>query len=415
MSVELRPLGVRCNIQCQYCYQNPQRDAGNVAKSYDLEKMKRAIELEGGPFSLFGGEPLLLPLADLEDLWAWGLQKFGKNALQTNGTLIGDAHIKLFRTYKVHVGISVDGPGELNDARWRGDLDKTRDGTAATERAIERLCELGIPPSLIITLHRVNATHDKLPILLDWMRYLGGIGIRSVRLHLLESESADVRAKYALSTAENVAAMHAFLALERELPRVTFDLFADMRQMLAGQDRSTTCVWNACDPYTTRAVRGVEGHGQRSNCGRTNKDGIDFVKSGTPGFERYLALYQTPQEHGGCRGCRFFLMCKGHCPGTAVDGDWRNRTEHCDVWKSLFTVLERELIDRGAEPLSVSPKRAGLERSFLEAWSRGKNASMAQLLGLPDRRRQPARAPRTAASRAAAMRDIKQRLAAFAG
>ncbi len=28
MSVELRPLGVQCNIQCQYCYQNPQRDAG---------------------------------------------------------------------------------------------------------------------------------------------------------------------------------------------------------------------------------------------------------------------------------------------------------------------------------------------------------------------------------------------------
>jgi hypothetical protein len=28
---ELRPLGVACNIQCQYCYQNPQRDAGNLA------------------------------------------------------------------------------------------------------------------------------------------------------------------------------------------------------------------------------------------------------------------------------------------------------------------------------------------------------------------------------------------------
>ena len=27
MSIELRPLGVACNLACHYCYQNPQRDA----------------------------------------------------------------------------------------------------------------------------------------------------------------------------------------------------------------------------------------------------------------------------------------------------------------------------------------------------------------------------------------------------
>ena len=63
MSVELRPLGVACNIQCQYCYQNPERDAGNVARSYDLDAMKAAVEREGGPFTLFGGEALLAPRA----------------------------------------------------------------------------------------------------------------------------------------------------------------------------------------------------------------------------------------------------------------------------------------------------------------------------------------------------------------
>jgi uncharacterized protein len=70
MGVELRPLGVNCNIGCQYCYQNPQRDAGNLTRSYDLEAMKRAVLSEGGPFILFGGEPLLMPEDDLETLWA---------------------------------------------------------------------------------------------------------------------------------------------------------------------------------------------------------------------------------------------------------------------------------------------------------------------------------------------------------
>src|SRR5215510_4821475 len=118
MTVEVRPLGVRCNIQCQYCYQNPPRDAGNVPHAYDLDRMKAAILEEGGDFSLFGGEPLLVPVIDLEALWAWGFERFGRNGVQTNGSLIRDAHIELFKRYKVHVGISIDGPGPLNDTRW---------------------------------------------------------------------------------------------------------------------------------------------------------------------------------------------------------------------------------------------------------------------------------------------------------
>ena len=166
-----------------------------------------------------------------------------------------------------------------------------------------------------------------------WFRELEGKGVTSARLHVLEVDEDGVGAAYALSTDENVVAFESFAALEGELTTLRLDLFQDMRNLLLGTDDNTTCVWNACDPYTTRAVRGVEGFGQASNCGRTNKDGIDFVKSGTEGFERCLAPYNTPQEHGGCKDGRFFLQCKGQCPGTSIDGDWRNRTEHCDLWK----------------------------------------------------------------------------------
>ena len=93
MGVELRPLGVACNIACTYCYQNPQREAGNYRQDYDLERMKTAVEREGGPFTLFGGEPLLMPHKDLKILLAWGLEKYGSNSIQTNGALITDEHI----------------------------------------------------------------------------------------------------------------------------------------------------------------------------------------------------------------------------------------------------------------------------------------------------------------------------------
>jgi uncharacterized protein len=376
--VELRPLGVRCNIQCQYCYQNPQRDAGNFRDEYDLDQMKAAIIAEGAAFAMFGGEPLLVPLADLEALWSWGFARYGHNAMQTNGTLITDEHVRMFKQYKVTVGISLDGPGELNDVRWHGNLEKTRDSTARAEEAIRRLCQEGLAPSLIVTLHRGNASPERLPRLFAWMSELEAMGVRYLRLHLLESESQTVRARYGLSTEENIAALLGFLELQKSLPKLTFDLFSDMREMLRGDDQSTSCIWNACDPYTTRAVRGVEGHGQRSNCGRTNKDGIDFGKASQPGFERYIALYQTPQEDGGCAGCRFFLMCKGQCPGTALDGDWRNRTEHCEVWKSLYTRLESDMTARGQKTLSLSPRREQIERALIDSWSRGQTESISQ-------------------------------------
>ena len=209
----------------------------------------------------------------------------------------------------------MDGPDDLNDVRWAGTLSLTREATAKTHAAIERLVREGLTPSLIVTLHRNNATADKLPRMRDWFRYLDMLGITSARLHDLEIESPAVGAKYELTVDEQVAAFLDFAALESELRQLRFDVFSDIRKMLLGEDQSTTCVWNACDPYTTRAVQGVEGHGQRSNCGRTNKDGIDFVKADREGFERYLALYHAPQDAGGCHGCRFFVMCKGQCPG----------------------------------------------------------------------------------------------------
>lgn len=380
MSVELRPLGVKCNIQCQYCYQNPQRDAGNVLHKFDLPAMKAAVESEGGGFTLFGGEPLMTPEETLEDLWSWGLKKYGHNGIQTNGTLINDKHIRMFKEYKVHVGVSVDGPGELNDVRWITNLELTREATKKTHAAIERLVLEGIPCSLIVTLHRGNATADKLPIMHDWFRHLQGIGLRSARLHVLEVEDDSIDDKYALSTEENLEAFLSLHDLEQELTTLSLDVFTDMRNLLRGEDNRTTCVWNACDPYTTRAVRGVEGNGQRSNCGRTNKDGIDFVKSDTEGFERYIALYHTPQKDGGCKDCRFFLMCKGQCPGTSIEGDWRNRTEHCDLWMELFRRLEDDMLNRGETPLSTRPDRKDIERTIVGNWGKGQNVNMASTL-----------------------------------
>lgn len=380
MTIEVRPLGIRCNLQCLYCYQTPQRDAGNFTPIYDLNVIKKAIEQENIHFSLFGGEAFLLPLEDLKELWAWGYEKFGHNGVQTNGSLITEEHIELFKKYNVNVGFSMDGPGELNDARWAGSLSQTRELTARSQAAFERVIAEKIPVSLITNLHRGNATQEKLPLLIDWIRELYGLGLRSVRLHILEVDSEEVRRTLALTDEENIVAFLALSQLEQELSGLSLGLFSELRDMLLGKDNCVTCTWTGCDPYTTQAVHGIEGDGQVSNCGRTNKDGVDFTKANQAGYERYLALYFTSQEWGGCRDCRFFLFCKGECPGTAIDGDWRNRSEHCQVWFALYEHIEECLLKEGEKPLSLSPRRQEIEQRFIELWGNGCRAYLTEVL-----------------------------------
>jgi uncharacterized protein len=382
MSVEIRPLGVKCNISCHYCYQNSIRAMGGNAKEYDLSRIKEAVLAKGGPFTLFGGEPLLLPMADLEDLFAWGFARFGSSSIQTNAVLLSEPHIELFRKYRVNVGVSIDGPDECNSARWAGSAARTLDATKKVERALEKLLAAGIRPSVITTLHRFNATAAMLPRLIDWFRYLDRIGVRFARIHLLEVDSGAVQQSLALSASENAAAMLALGELERtELQTLKFDLFGEIEALLLAKDNGVSCVWRACDAYTTEAVQGIEGHGAASNCGRTNKAGVDYVKADSSGYERYLALYHTPHQHGGCKDCRFFLMCKGQCPGTSIDGDWRNRTEHCEIWFRLFEHVESRLCEEGYVPVSQDRHRASLEAAMLAEWVQRRNPTLAAVLG----------------------------------
>jgi len=376
MPLTVTPVGVRCNLQCGYCYEDAQRDAGNLGSRFDIDAMKRSIVQHGRedePFLLFGGEPLLMPKRVLEDLLAWGFQRSGKNSIQTNGVLIDDEHIALFKCYQVGVGISIDGPGELNDARWDHTLERTRRSTARSERAIERLIANGIVPSMIVTLHRLNATADKLEKLIDWFRHLERLGIRRIGLHLLEVENQAMREKYALSTEETVQALRRLRKARKQLSAVTLTLLDDLDLLLRGKDANAKCIWQACDPYTTRAVRGVDGQGERTKCSRVNKDGVDYLSAGREGFERYLALYHTPQDAGGCKGCRFFLMCRGQCPGTAIGGDWRNKSEQCQTWFTVFAEIEAESVARGVTPLSLRPERLEVEAEMLRLWAAGQN------------------------------------------
>lgn len=314
------------------------RDAGNFATIMNVDKMIEALDNANQSFAVFGGEALLTPLPILEKLFAFGLEKYGHNGVQTNGSLITPVHLEMFEKYKVHVGFSLDGPGELNDLRWAGSLEKTRMMTARSHTNLTNILRAKkIGSSLIVTLHRKNGAGDKLETLKKWFTMLSLLGLKHARLHLLEVDHELVE-RVALTEDESFKAITEIAELDQN---ITIDMFSDIPRMMKGEKFDPTCVWNGCDPFKTEAVHGINPDGTLSNCGRTNKDGINWLKSDTSRNERHHALINTPQQYGGCKDCRYFPVCRGECPGESTD--WRNKTRHCGLLMRLFAYYEERV------------------------------------------------------------------------
>lgn len=374
MAVELKPLGNACNLNCTYCYQDPMRRAGNTmaSKTYDLDlmlKIARESGIKNDYYVLFGGEPLLLPKKDLEIIFKESYELNGGTSIQTNGSLIEDEHIELFKKYNVHVGVSIDGPNDLNDLRVSKQKNKsTRELTEATINNLLKLVRNNISCGVIITVHKLNGTKEKLPRLLNFISWLGNIGIRGGNIHMLEVDSKEA-SEYFLTTEENT---WAFLELAKFFDRpenkdLEFHPFVEMELLMRSDDSKSHCIWNSCDPMNTGAVYGIEGNGQLSNCGMVNKEGIEWTKADDRSFIRDLVLYQTPQDKGGCKDCPFFVLCNGYCTGAAIDNDWRNRTYHCNTVKAVFQYYEEKIEKEGGVPFSKRPDRAYIEELYIES------------------------------------------------
>ena len=155
-----------------------------------------------------------------------------------------------------------------------------------------------------------------------------------------------------------------------------FDVSTDLPLMLAGEDDEVTCVWAGCDPYNTTAVCGVGPGGDLQNCGRTNKAGVDWQKAGSYGQERYMVLYHTPQEHGGCAGCPILP----HVPRPMPRHRYQRRLAEsqqllCRVEGFIHVHRIADAL-RGQPPPSLAPHRKELEDQFLAQIAAGQRGSV---------------------------------------
>lgn len=150
-----------CNINCSYCYLPHRTDRSRMSfdtmrtvftKIFAAEKLSSRISVVW-----HSGEPLVLgtdyyrQAFDLVNELAEGKTRI-LHSINTNGTLIDDDWCALFKSYKVNVGASIDGPAEFHDASR---VTRAGKGThAAAMRGVAKLQEHNLPFYVISVLTR---------------------------------------------------------------------------------------------------------------------------------------------------------------------------------------------------------------------------------------------------------------------
>lgn len=153
----------RCNLKCDYCYFffggdeswkfHPPIVAPDVVESVGAFAARAARDHQLRVITLIfhGGEPLLMPRSKFVTMCEMlrGYEKgfrfdFG---LQTNGVLVDAGWIDIFERYQISVGVSLDGPREVNDLHRLDFKDRSSyDRTVAGLRRIQDAAALGRMP-----------------------------------------------------------------------------------------------------------------------------------------------------------------------------------------------------------------------------------------------------------------------------
>jgi uncharacterized protein len=183
-----------CNINCSYCYL-PERSDKTVMTDATVRAVFERVfgsGWVGDDLSVIwhAGEPLVVSpgfyeraFQAIEALRPTSVRV--RHSMQTNGMLISREWCELFKSWRVGVGVSVDGPRQFNDAHR-----VTRTGKSTFEQALAGLRLLrqeGVPFHVISVLSQRSMDAAE-----EMLAFYESEGIEDVCFNVEESEGAHV-------------------------------------------------------------------------------------------------------------------------------------------------------------------------------------------------------------------------------
>lgn len=344
-----------CNLRCTYC--NAWREGpNNTMLFYVLAKTIRdtlqAPGTEHIDFVWHGGEPTLLGVKYYKKvLW---LQNYFcptgttfSNALQTNAVNISDEMIDFIADHKISLGVSFDGPAEINDKRR---LDTHSNPTS--ERIIKtlrRLDDKGITYGLLAVVDQEIASYpiDKL---LDYFVLTGTKGLDLLNALPENNDDCKVIGTY-LPFDEFVVFLCRVFPIWFENYRNHFDIRAFSALMDLLQDKPNgLCVFagDCQGQYLT-----MESNGDVAACDKYVGH-PDYIYSNlkttdlAAGLRKSERLKRSQAELENYKrissDCKWFSVCNGGCPhDRKLSKQYGKETKSCCGLSPLLDLIANTL------------------------------------------------------------------------
>jgi uncharacterized protein len=321
-----------------------------------LERLVDTYLFYSYPASVFafqGGEPTLAGLPFFENLVKLQ-QQHGRggqsvsNALQTNGVLLDQGWCDLFKSYDWLLGVSLDGPENINDL-YR--YNKEGRGTwKRVMQSVELLQKNKVEFNVLCVLNQANVGRPK-----ELYKFYRGLGIDNLQfIPLAEFDGSGDPLPYTITPEQYGRFLCEIFELWwPERRKVRIRKFDNIAESLAGQKPGNCTMHETCDSYVVVEYNGdvypcdffVEGSWKLGNI---NLDSWPEIARRT---RRYSFASKKTIAHPECQVCEYQSICHGGCPKFrhGPHGDFAELDYFCQAYKMIF--------GKSVEPLRAEVKK----------------------------------------------------------
>jgi uncharacterized protein len=316
-----------CNLRCVYC--NAWAEGEGQVMTFPVmarvvRQLLRAPGVSQVDFVWHGGEVTLLKPKVFRKL-VWLQQRFRRpgqaisNSIQTNACAVSDEWLGMLAALNAGVGISVDGPPEVQDRRR-----PTVDGgpsSALVEETVGRLRRAGTPHAALVVIDRdtIQVPQDRM------LDYFASIGLSDIDFLNYVPGNVDLQRggpdPHYVSFAEFCRWMQDVYVLWRKdfRDRLRIRFIEDLRTALAKRTDPANCYFSG---DCLKRIFTVEPNGGLAPCdkfiGLPHSHYGDVTRrplADLPDGPRRLAA-QTMMEIApeALRTCHWSHVCKGACP-----------------------------------------------------------------------------------------------------
>lgn len=354
----ITPNDLDCNNACGYCYNGNFR---NVCKTPNHIISMSTIAMIFSQISPYlrskyltvvwhGGEPLLAGKDFYKEVFSIQ-QKYSEgnykiiNAIQTNGTLIDEEWVELFKRYKVGPSVSVDGPANLHNK-----IRIFSDGTGTYQKAMEGynlIRDNNVNCGLLMVITKYNIDHPD--EIWKWI-----VDNKVKHMDFLPCAEPELirnnKRLYSVSDDKMLAFSKRLFDLwfSHDNPDIKIRTFIDaIKGSLGGQ--VAICSWKmGCLQHISFDSFGNAFPCARYHCypetsfGNIVSSSFQSIMEG----DKMKSIFSSIAEgQSKCQPCQWKSMCGSGCPFMkyAIYRDWSAPYIHCNFRKQLFSYIQSQM------------------------------------------------------------------------